>query len=126
MSHPHAGHAPHAVRASTHSMPEPDIAVLKWRDDYYAEQDRKPEDILLIIEASDTSLRKDRELKLPLNAEAGVPECWIVDVQRKAVEVFRKPSGDRYDERFELQAGKELELVALERIRVELADLVGA
>ena len=107
-------------------MPEPDIAVLKWRDDYYAEQDRKPEDILLIIEASDTSLRKDRELKLPLYAKAGVPECWIVDVQRKAVEVFRKPSGDRYDERFELQAGKELELVALERIRVELADLVGA
>ena len=108
-----------------HSVPEPDLALVKWRDDYYAKRHPTPEDVLLLVEVSDSSVDKDRRLKLSLYAEAGIPEYWIVDVTRKVVEVYRQPSGDRYEESFELQSGQKLELVGLEGVKMELADILG-
>jgi Uma2 family endonuclease len=52
--------------------------------------------VLLVIEVADTSLRYDRQVKLPLYAAAGIGECWIVDVEGHTVEVYRAPAGTRY------------------------------
>jgi Uma2 family endonuclease len=52
---------------------------------------------VLLIEAADSSLCYDRRLQSPLYAEAGVPEYWIVDLEGGAVEVYRSPSGDRFE-----------------------------
>ena len=57
-----------------YSGPQPDVAVLRPREDFYAEAHPKPGDVLLLIEVSDTTLRYDREVKLPLYALAGIPE----------------------------------------------------
>ena len=76
--------------------PQPDLVLLRPRGDRYAEQDARPEDVLLLIEVADTSIRYDRSVKLPLYARAGIPEVWIVDLPADAVEVYRQPTATGY------------------------------
>ena len=76
------------------SKPEPDIALLRPRDDYYSEGTPQPSDILLVIEVADSSLDFDRDTKVALYAEAGIPEYWIVNLIDNCVEVHRGPKAD--------------------------------
>ncbi len=78
------------------SEPEPDVMLLVPRDDFYASAHPQPEDVYLLIEVADSTLRIDREVKLPVYAAAEVPEVWIVNLPEKQVEVFRSPSAGRY------------------------------
>lgn len=78
------------------SEPEPDIAILKPVEDFYAARRPTPADTLLIIEVADTSLDYDREIKLPLYAESGVPEYWLVNLGNREIEAHRSPAGDIY------------------------------
>lgn len=71
--------------------PEPDIAMMKNRDDAYAEAHPRPEDVLFLIEVADTSLEYDREVKLPRYAATGIPEVWIVNLVESIIEVYREP-----------------------------------
>jgi Uma2 family endonuclease len=78
--------------ASDISVPGPDLAVVP--DEYYG--DRHPSTALLILEVSQTSLRKDRGIKARIYAEAGVPEYWVVDVAGGVVHVHSDPLDGRY------------------------------
>ena len=72
------------------NLPIPDIAVLRLRDDYRRAHPT-PSDIFLIIEVSDSSIRRDREAKLSRYAAAGIPEVWIANVPDCHVEAFHDP-----------------------------------
>jgi Uma2 family endonuclease len=72
-------------------MPEPDVLVLRPRADFYREVDVHPEDVLLLVEIAETSLRYDRLVKVPLYAAAGIREVWIVDVEGGLIEAHREP-----------------------------------
>lgn len=74
-----------------HSQPQPDLLVLRAREDYYRQAHPRAADVLLLIEVADTSARFDREVKVPLYARHGVAEVWLVDVARRCVEVYRDP-----------------------------------
>ncbi len=78
------------------SQPQPDVALLKPREDFYASGKPGAEDIMLLIEVADTSLQYDREEKIPLYAKYGIIEVWLVDVLSRKVEVYREPLGERY------------------------------
>jgi Uma2 family endonuclease len=90
-------HVQNPVSIGKHSEPEPDIALLKFREDFYAETHPEPEDVLLIVEIADTSLEYDRETKLPLYAKAGIREAWIVNLKEGCLEVYTNPSGQGYN-----------------------------
>ncbi len=75
----------------TDSEPEPDLALLVARDDFYASSKPQAHDVLLVIEVADSSLAYDREIKLPLYAQAGIQELWIVNLDESKVEVYRQP-----------------------------------
>lgn len=79
------------VVISTDSEPEPDIAILKNRDDDYLSSHPCPEDILLLIEIADSSLKYDQEVKLPLYAEAGILDYWIFNLNDNCLEHYREP-----------------------------------
>lgn len=83
---------------SDHSEPEPDVMLLKPRNDFYADAHPQPEDVFLLIEVADSSLSYDREVKLPLYATAQVPEVWIVNLADKQIEVHRLPSEGKYQQ----------------------------
>lgn len=84
------------VRLDDDNEPEPDVTLLRRRDDYYATGHPGPDDVLLLIEVADTTLDFDRNLKLPLYARAGIPEIWIVNLQDRRVEVYTEPDGVGY------------------------------
>lgn len=84
------------VRLDDDNEPEPDVTLLRRRDDYYATGHPGPDDVLLLIEVADTTLDFDRKVKLPLYARAGIPEVWIVNLQDRRVEVYTEPDGVGY------------------------------
>lgn len=71
------------------SEPEPDVAVVPH--DSAAYRDGHPSRAALIVEVAEASYRIDREYTTSLYARAGVPEYWIVDLGREALEVHREP-----------------------------------
>lgn len=84
------------VRLSERDEPEPDLSLLRTRPGPGATGPPGPEDVLLVIEVSDTTLSYDRNVKVPLYARAGVPEAWIVDLAGRKVEVHSGPGPDGY------------------------------
>jgi Uma2 family endonuclease len=81
------------IRLDEHSEPEPDLCILPSEASSYPAW---PRDVLLLIEVSDTTLRYDRDVKVPLYARAGIPEVWVVDLTGRRVLVYRDPSPDGY------------------------------
>jgi Uma2 family endonuclease len=82
---------------SQESIPQPDAVVFRRRADFGARPPRA-EDVLLLVEVADTSLFYDRKRKLPLYAENGIPEAWLIDLNSEAVFVHRRPSHEGYQE----------------------------
>ncbi len=78
------------------SEPQPDIALLKPRADFYASALPVAEDVLLIVEVADTTLAYDRDIKLKLYARHGIPEFWILERENRALEIHREPSAKGY------------------------------
>jgi Uma2 family endonuclease len=79
-----------------YSEPQPDIAIVKRRNDFYAQALPATADVLLVIEVADTSLAYDRDIKLPAYARSAIPEVWIVDLAAQAVEVHADPVNGVY------------------------------
>ena len=87
------------IITSDFSEPEPDIAVVKFRADYYANHHPKAEDTLLVVEVADSSLEYDREVKLSIYASAEILELWIVNLRDKQVEIYYTPSDGTYKDK---------------------------
>lgn len=79
--------AQNPVRLGERDEPQPDVSLLGRRPRADAPAPPGPEDVLLVVEVSDTTLSYDRNVKLPLYADAGIPEAWIVDLPGRKVEV---------------------------------------
>lgn len=112
------------VKIANHSEPEPDLMVVPHRDDYYTTTGVKEEDVLLIIEVADTTLKKDLTVKLPLYARAEIPEVWIMDVNKKVLHQFVEPHHDKYLKHHILYREKEVSASQLD-LQVKIKDLIG-
>lgn len=86
------------IRLGDRSEPEPDLSLLTYREDFFADRHPGPEEVLLLVEVADTSLAYDRRVKLPLYARHDIVEVWLVDLEGRSVEVHRRPGGDGYAE----------------------------
>ncbi len=84
------------LRLGKYSEPQPDIAILRFRDDFYRRAHPQPEDVLVLIEVADTTVHYDREVKIPLYARHGVPEVWLIDLQQERVEIYLQPGSNGY------------------------------
>ena len=74
-------------------LPQPDVMLL--REGSYLDHPR-PQHVLLLVEVSDSTLRKDTAIKLPLYARVGIPELWIVNLVQRRIEVYTDPEGNDY------------------------------
>lgn len=86
------------IHLSDRSEPQPDIVLVKRPSSRYADCHPQPEDIFLLIEVSDSTLKYDREVKLPLYAKAEIAEVWIVNIEEQVFEVYRSLNQDRYEQ----------------------------
>jgi Uma2 family endonuclease len=105
------------------SAPEPDLALLRYRDDYYAQAHPRPEDCLLLIEVADSSLAYDRNTKLPLYARFQIPEFWIVDIAGGHLDIHREPEGGRYTHQARAHDLARVEIGALPGVVLDLRTL---
>lgn len=99
------------VRLSTDSEPEPDISILKFKDDYYVNAHPNPKEILAIIEVADSTIKYDKEVKAPLYASHDIPVYWIIDLENSVIEVLTNPVNDLYLEKKPYHSGDELTLL---------------
>jgi Uma2 family endonuclease len=113
------------IHLSKRSEPQPDLALLQPRDDFYERAHPEPEDVLLIVEVAETSADFDRETKAPLYAQAGIPEPWLVDLSEDYIEVFRQPSAKGYAEVRQVRRGQVLCPQALPGLELAVADILG-
>jgi Uma2 family endonuclease len=113
------------VRLSKYSEPQPDLAMLRPRGDFYASGHPGPEDVLLIVEVADTSVEYDRTVKVPLYARAAIPEVWLVDLASDIVEVYRRPSTTGYQIAQRANRRDTLSVEALPGITVSVGDVLG-
>ncbi|HMA37980.1 MAG TPA: Uma2 family endonuclease [Chloroflexia bacterium] len=90
------------LHLSDYSEPQPDVLVLRPRADRYTTAHPTPADVLLLIEVSDTTYDFDRSVKLPLYAQAGIPEVWLIhlaqDRTQDTIEVYTQPVDGLYQE----------------------------
>jgi Uma2 family endonuclease len=114
------------IAAGIDSEPEPDIAIVKPRPDFYAEAHPQPEDIFLVIEAADASIAYDRNIKLPLYAKARIPETWLVDMNEGAVLRYSEPSEDEYAMIRIFRGGQEIRSEILPKIRIAVSEILGS
>ena len=107
------------------SVPEPDVALLRLRADFYSAGKPQPADILLLIEVSDTSLEYDREVKRALYAEAGIVEYWILNLVDECLEVYRQPQPDgTYRDVQTLRRGQTVEIAALPGLTLAIDEML--
>jgi Uma2 family endonuclease len=79
--------------------------------------------VLLVVEASDTSLRRDRDIKLPIYARAGIAEAWIVDVRGERILVYRSPRGGEYESVLEVARDGVVAPAAFPDLRVSVDEV---
>lgn len=111
------------VRLDEDNEPEPDLGVIRTQD--YKDSLPGPEDVLLLIEVSDTTLSYDRSVKLPLYARSDIPEVWIVDLTDEIVERHTGPSGEIYRHLERVRRGETLASAALPGLSFDADAIFG-
>ena len=106
------------------SEPQPDVALLRPRRDLYSEGHPEPKDVLLVVEVASSTSAFDREVKMPLYAQAGIPQAGLVNLDEGVVEVYRLTGAGGYGDP-ELVTGEGRVVVdAFGEIQITVADIL--
>jgi len=105
------------------SEPEPDIALLKYREDFYENELPHGKDIFLIIEVADTTFTYDTKVKLPLYAQSGIPEYWVIDLNKKQVHVYWDMLENAYQQSKVYRSGEVIHAQGI-ALEIEVAQIV--
>jgi Uma2 family endonuclease len=113
------------VRLDDGTEPEPDIALLRRKPDFYDAGIPTAADVFLIVEVADSSVEYDRRVKVPLYARAGVPEVWLALIEADHVEVHREPGPTGYRVVRSVRRGEPLGPAAFPDLVLDVAALLG-
>lgn len=113
------------IRLDEYNEPEPDVALVRRRADFYRLAHPSPADVFLVVEVADTTLAADRGVKMPLYARFGIPEAWLIDVRHQVVLVYREPTSDGYRVVATARPGERIAPLAFPDREIEVADLFG-
>jgi Uma2 family endonuclease len=112
-----------SLELGEYSVPQPDLMLLKLREDFYAAQIPMAPDVLLLVEVSDISLAYDQSTKRALYARYGVEEYWVVDVQGERVFVYSEPAGEGYARVVECRAADIVSPRAVPVVQIQVGTL---
>ncbi|MBI4493588.1 MAG: Uma2 family endonuclease [Chloroflexi bacterium] len=113
------------IHLSGRSEPQPDLVLARPRTDFYAAAHPEPKDVLLLVEVADSSAGYDRLVKVPLFARAGIPEVWLIDLERDLVEVHREPSATGYRSVQLARRGERVSVQALPQVDLAVEAILG-
>ncbi|MBE9078966.1 Uma2 family endonuclease [Romeria aff. gracilis LEGE 07310] len=112
-----------SIRLNDSSEPQPDLAILQRRSDFYANGHPQPKDIFALVEVSDTTVEFDRSVKVPLYAQDNIAEVWIIDLNAQLIEVCRQPQSTGYQRVQTFRRGQSLAFQAFAEVQF-LADRI--
>ena len=112
------------IRLGEHYEPGPDLAILRFREDEYFDAHPGPDDILAVVEVSDTTLAYDREVKSKLYAAAGIPEMLLMNLPEDCLEHSTNPGPDGYARHIIYRRGDKIRLLALPDLEFAVTDLL--
>jgi Uma2 family endonuclease len=108
-----------------HAAPQPDLALLRPPIERYAAAHPGPADVLLVIEVADTSADYDRSVKLPLYAQVGIPEAWLVNLPADTIDVLRDPGPKGFGTLRTVGRGDTLSALGLPGAALEVNEILG-
>lgn len=109
-----------------YSEPEPDIILLKFKDDFYEERKPQSEDVLLIIEVAETSLEYDLNYKIPLYARHNIPEVWIIELENRQIKSFQHPVMEKFNQITVYTPGQSISPMAFPDLVIEVSEILGS
>jgi Uma2 family endonuclease len=115
-----------SIQLPPNSQPQPDLALLKRKADFYVSAHPTPADIYLLIEVADSSIAFDRNVKMPMYGAAGIPEAWLVDIEAQCIEVYRHPESGSYAESQTFKPGQSISLQAFPDIQIAVTEVLPA
>ena len=113
------------IRLDDFSEPQPDVAIVHWRDDYYKHGHPTPADVLLVIEVADSTVESDRSYKMPLYAKAGIPEAWLVNLLDEKIELYAEPADGAYQFARDFKRGEDVQAHGIADLHVAVVDVLG-
>ena len=108
-----------------YSEPQPDLSLLRPRHDFYAEGHPTPADVLLVVEVADSSTQVEREIKLPLYAQAMLPEVWLISLPDDTIERYSQPADGAYQLAQTLKRGEVLISTIILNLNLDVAAILG-
>ncbi len=114
------------LRLDDHHQPEPDLMLLKRRDDFYRHAAPGPDDVLLLIEVSNSSLSYDRSVKLALYARFEIPEVWLANIPARVVESHSNPIDGKYATTRVYRPGDTVSPIAFPDVELPVSLIMGA
>jgi len=114
-----------AYRIDRYSEPMPDISLLRMRNDFYTRAHPGPDDVLLLVEVSHTTVSYDKTVKAPLYAESGTPEYWQLDVRKDVLIVRTDPQDGEYQNVRVFRRGEHITIGKLPGFSFSLDEILG-
>jgi Uma2 family endonuclease len=105
--------------------PQPDIAVLRRPAGFGGAWRPRARDVVLVIEVADSSLERDRDVKIPHYARTGIPDAWLVDLNGDAITCYRTPGPAGYEEIVTVTRGATLRPIGLPDVAIEASEILG-
>jgi Uma2 family endonuclease len=113
------------IELDDNSEPQPDVAILRLSPDFYESAHPQPSDILLLIEVADTTVESDRAVKVPLYAENGIAEVWLININAQCVEIYRQPIATGYQSAQIAYRGQAIAMQAFPHIQLTIDEILG-
>ena len=112
------------VRLSPESEPQPDLMLVRPAADFYADRHPQPEDVFLLVEVAETTVRYDGDRKIPAYGKAGIREVWLINLPEKVVEVFREPHFTGYGSVQKFDSREKISPQAFPDLRIDVSTLL--
>jgi len=105
--------------------PQPDIALLRRSGGFHGEWVATARDVVLVIEVADSSLERDRDVKIPRYAHEGIAEAWLVDLNNDRITCHRDPRPNGYTETRIVKRGERLRVEQVPDLEITAEQILG-
>jgi Uma2 family endonuclease len=112
------------IRLDDFSEPEPDLAIARGTIFDYADHHPHPNDIYLLVEVADSTLKQDCEVKDKLYAQANIIEYWVLDLKNRQLHIFRNPTPTGYTSHLILTEPHQVSPLAFPALTITLASIL--
>lgn len=106
------------------SEPEPNVAVVKADPLDYDDHHPTAEDVYLIVEIADRTLKSDLTVKQKDYARSGIKDYWVLDVNNRRLYVYRQPTEEGYQQEMILGEDDSIAFMQFSDCVILVADML--